>query len=85
MTTSNPLEWELRLPFFFQRPMTTKRKQAPAPEVENRSVQVGVLLEPSVAARLDALRRVMPDIPSRSTLCRTLIVEGLDRAEKKQR
>ena len=65
--------------------MTIKRKQAPAPEVEKRSVQVGVLLEPSVAARLDDLRRAKPDMPTRSTLCRMLIVEGLDRAEKKQR
>ena len=65
--------------------MTTKRKQAPALEVENRSVQVGVMLEPSLAARLDDLRRAKPEMPTRSTLCRTLIVEGLDRAEKKQR
>jgi hypothetical protein len=63
--------------------MTAKRKQIPAPEVEKRSVQVGVLLEPSVAARLDDLRRAKPDMPTRSTLCRMLIVEGLDRAEKK--
>ena len=65
--------------------MTTKRKPVPAPDEEKRSFQVGVLLEPSVATRLDALRRVMPDIPSRSTLCRMLIVDGLDRAEKKPR
>jgi hypothetical protein len=63
--------------------MATKRKQAPTPEVEKRSVQVGVLLEPSVAARLDDLRRAKPDMPTRSTLCRTLIVEGLDRAGTK--
>jgi hypothetical protein len=65
--------------------MTTKRKPAPAPEGEIRSVQVGVLLEPAVAGRLDELRRAMPKMPSRSTLCRALIVDGLDRAEKKQR
>ncbi len=70
---------------FWQTPMTVKRKQAPAPEMEQRSVQIGVLLEPSIAARLDELRRVMAEMPTRSTLCRALIVEGLDRAEKKQR
>ena len=63
--------------------MTTKRTPAPATETEIRSVQIGVMLEPTIAARLDALRRVLPDMPTRSTLCRTLIVEGLDRAEKK--
>ena len=63
--------------------MTTKRKQASAPEMEKRSVQVGVMLEPSIATRLDELRRAKPEMPTRSTLCRTLIVEGLDRAEKK--
>lgn len=63
--------------------MTTKRKPPPGPEI--RSVQVGVLLEPAVAARLDELRRAIPKMPSRSTLCRALIVEGLDRAEKKQK
>jgi hypothetical protein len=63
--------------------MTTKRTPAPATEAEIRSVQIGVMLEPTIAARLDALRRAMPDMPTRSTLCRTLIVEGLDRAEKR--
>jgi hypothetical protein len=63
--------------------MTTKRTPAPTTEAEIRSVQIGVMLEPTIAARLDALRRAMPDMPTRSTLCRTLIVEGLDRAEKK--
>jgi hypothetical protein len=43
------------------------------------------MLEPSVAARLDALRRAIADMPTRSTLCRELIVEGLARAEKKAR
>jgi hypothetical protein len=65
--------------------MTTKRKPVPTPDTEVRSVQVGVMLEPGVAARLDALRRAKADMPTRSTLCRALIVEGLDRAEKKQR
>lgn len=65
--------------------MTKKQSPAAAPAAEIRSVQVGVLLEPAIAARLDALRRAMPDLPTRSTLCRTLIVEGLDRVEKKQR
>lgn len=65
--------------------MTTKRKYPPAPESEIRSVQVGVLLEPAVAVRLDELRRAMPKLPSRSTLCRALIVDGLDRMEKKAR
>jgi hypothetical protein len=63
--------------------MTTKRTPAPAPGAEIRSVQIGVMLEPTIAARLDDLRRAMPDMPTRSTLCRTLIVEGLDRAVKK--
>lgn len=63
--------------------MTTKRKTTAAPDAETRSVQVGVLLEPAIATRLDALRRALPDLPTRSTLCRRLIVEGLDRAEKK--
>jgi hypothetical protein len=63
--------------------MNAKRKPPAAPEQEVRSVQVGVMLEPAIAARLDALRRARPDIPTRSTLCRMLIVEGLDRAEKK--
>lgn len=63
--------------------MTTKRTPAPATAAEIRSVQIGVMLEPAIAARLDALRRAMPDMPTRSTLCRTLIVDGLDRAEKK--
>jgi hypothetical protein len=44
-----------------------------------------VLLEPAVAARLDKMRRAIPKLPSRSTLCRALIVDGLDRAEKKQK
>jgi len=65
--------------------MAAKRKPAPMPEAEIRSVQVGVMLEPAIAARLDALRRARPDLPTRSTLCRLLIVEGLDRAEKKTR
>jgi hypothetical protein len=63
--------------------MKAKRNPAPAPEPEIRSVQVGVMLEPAIAARLDALRRAKPEMPTRSTLCRLLIVEGLDRAEKK--
>ena len=70
---------------FLVRQMTTTRKRPPAPESEIRSVQIGVLLEPAVAARLDDLRRAMPKMPSRSTLCRALIVDGLDRAEKKGR
>lgn len=65
--------------------MTPKRKPLAAPEAEIRSLQVGVMLEPSVGARLDALRRARPDMPTRSTLCRLLILEGLDRAEKKAR
>ena len=65
--------------------MTAKRKPAPTPEAEIRSVQVGVMLEPAIAARLDALRRARPEMPTRSTLCRQLIVEGLERAEKKAR
>ena len=65
--------------------MMANRKPAPSPETEVRSVQVGVMLEPGVAARLDALRRAMDDMPTRSTLCRALIVEGLDRVEKKQK
>ena len=63
--------------------MIAKRKQAPTPKAEIRSVQVGVMLEPAIAARLDALRRAKPEMPTRSTLCRLLILEGLDRAEKK--
>ena len=63
--------------------MTAKRKPAPTSEPEVRSVQVGVMLEPTIAARLDALRRARPDMPTRSTLCRLLILEGLDRAGKK--
>ena len=63
--------------------MIAKRKPAPTPEAEIRSVQVGVMLEPSIAAKLDALRRAKPEMPTRSTLCRLLIVEGLDRADKK--
>ena len=64
--------------------MIAKRKPAPTHEAEIRSVQVGVMLEPAIAARLDALRRAKADvIPTRSTLCRLLILEGLDRAEKK--
>ena len=70
-------------PFFARKPMPAKRKPTPEPEI--RSVQVGVMLEPSIAARLDALRRVKADMPTRSTLCRALIVDGLDRAEKKAR
>jgi hypothetical protein len=65
--------------------MMANRKPTPTPETKNRSVQVGVMLEPGVAARLDALRRALADMPTRSTLCRALIVEGLDRAEKKQK
>jgi hypothetical protein len=65
--------------------MAAKSKPAPTSEAEVRSVQVGVMLEPSVAGRLDALRRAKADMPTRSTLCRALIVEGLDRAEKKSR
>jgi hypothetical protein len=63
--------------------MIAKRKRAPTPEAEIRSVEVGVMLEPAIAARLDALRRAKADMPTRSTLCRLLILEGLDRAEKK--
>jgi hypothetical protein len=63
--------------------MITKRTLSPKPETEVRSVQVGVMLEPAIAARLDALRRAKPEMPTRSTLCRLLIVEGLDRADKK--
>jgi hypothetical protein len=74
-----------RPPFFSPNPMEAKRKQTSTTEAEVRSVQVGVMLEPSLADRLDALRRVMPKMPTRSTLCRDLIVEGLDRAEKKAR
>lgn len=65
--------------------MIAKRKSAPPPQTEVRSVQVGVMLEPGVAARLDALRRAKADMPTRSTLCRALIVEGLDRADKNQK
>lgn len=63
--------------------MATKRKVVASPEGEVRSVQVGVMLTPTEAERLDALRRAMPDMPTRSTLCRTLIVDGLGRVEKK--
>ena len=63
--------------------MAAKRKLAPTPDTEIRSVQVGVMLEPAIAARLDALRRARPEMPTRSTLCRLLILEGLERAEKK--
>jgi hypothetical protein len=63
--------------------MIAKRRPSPTPEAEIRSVQVGVMLEPAIAARLDALRRAKPEMPTRSTLCRLLIVEGLDRADKK--
>jgi len=62
---------------------TAKRKSTPNAEEEVRSVQVGVMLEPSIAGRLDALRRAMDEMPTRSTLCRALIVEGLDRAAKR--
>lgn len=58
------------------------RKQAQTPETEVRSVQVGVMLTQTEAARLDALRRSKPEMPTRSSLCRALIVQGLGRAER---
>lgn len=63
--------------------MTAKRKATQTPEAEIRSEQVGVMLTPTEARRLDDLRRAKDDMPTRSTLCRALIVEGLERAEKK--
>ena len=65
--------------------MIAKRKASRSSDPEVRSVQVGVMLEPGVAARLDALRRAITEMPTRSTLCRMLIIDGLDRAEKKAR
>lgn len=67
--------------------MATKRRRSPStdPEAEVRSVQVGVMLTLTDAARLDDLRRALPEMPTRSTLCRDLIVDGLDRSARKAR
>lgn len=63
--------------------MTAKRKATQTSETEIRSEQVGVMLTPTEARRLDDLRRARSDMPTRSTLCRALIVEGLERSERK--
>lgn len=41
--------------------------------------KLGVMLTEAEAGRLDELRRAKPDMPTRSTLCRMLIVEGAAR------
>lgn len=61
--------------------MTAKRKPRKL-QTAVRSVLVAVMVEPEVVARIDALRRAKPEMPTRSTLCRTLILQGLGRAER---